>query len=117
VVPVRRRRRGALLIPVHILVNLLVGLGILTPETLGYGGMSGLVANPIVKLYLLALSCSTVLPRRSPRSWLHPRHGAVRRSRDWVYLLWGGDRRERVGVGCASERTVTALIAARCSPA
>ena len=46
---------AAVLVPVHILVNLLVGLGVLSPDTLNYSNLSGLVANPIVKLYLLAL--------------------------------------------------------------
>lgn len=46
---------AALLVTVHILINLLVGVGILGTDTLSYDRLSGLVANPIVKLYLLAL--------------------------------------------------------------
>ena len=46
---------AALLATVHISVNLLVGVGILGTNTLSYSRLSGLVANPIVKLYLLAL--------------------------------------------------------------
>jgi len=46
---------AALLVTVHISVNLLVGVGLLGTDTLSYSRLSGLVANPIVKLYLLAL--------------------------------------------------------------
>jgi fumarate reductase subunit D len=46
---------AAVLLPVHILINLLFGLGVLGPNVLEYDKFAGLVANPIVKLYFLAL--------------------------------------------------------------
>jgi fumarate reductase subunit D len=46
---------AALLVPVHALVNLLFGLGILDPDALAFSKFSNLLANPLVKLYLLAL--------------------------------------------------------------
>lgn len=46
---------AAVFVPVHILVNLLVGLGVLSSDAISFDKLAGLVANPIVKLYLLAL--------------------------------------------------------------
>jgi fumarate reductase subunit D len=46
---------AAFLVAVHILVNLLVGIGVLSPETLSHARFGGLVANPFVTIYLLAL--------------------------------------------------------------
>src|SRR6266571_2066638 len=46
---------AALLVPVHILVNLLVGLGVLSSDTLSYTKFAALAANPIIKLYLIVL--------------------------------------------------------------
>jgi fumarate reductase subunit D len=46
---------AALLVPVHLLINLLIGLGVLGRELISYERLSSLVANPLVKLYLLGL--------------------------------------------------------------
>ncbi len=46
----------ALAVPVHVLLNNVAApLGFVPPETIGYERMARLVANPLVKLYLLAL--------------------------------------------------------------
>lgn len=46
---------AALLVPVHLLINLLIGLGVLGRDLISYERLSALVANPLVKLYLLGL--------------------------------------------------------------